>query len=392
MDAGGNSDVLVGIDTVAIGGVATVPFFPDHLLKLCKNGVRRLRCDRGGMSLFVTVRNDLWTFRLQCSLPRLIHGDNYRTVPLHRLADELPVFLEVARCQYPELRDIPLEELTVRRVDIAFDLPVEATPRLIQALRDCYLSNRNMPGFVYAGKKTTSFYSKDSRGKRPPSYRSLIGYGKRYLADGQKGLRLESRFHAGFLTKKYGKRFTLLHLADKGQELVLAGWKYIDELFEFLAPHDDQSFESAVRNAPEKQRDFLESFCYLAREVPLDKLKAIFLDDAVVDLRTFRKYGIGFGDADVPELKKFAEIRREWSVRFSCPYKNYVSDGLSQGIAKELNGLDIEGASDMDQLDDRDAPVTPLDLSDCHRVPAEFGRQLPLREPSFSAKPRDRLS
>lgn len=336
MGAGGDSDVLVGIDTVAIGGVATTPLFPANQLKLSKNGVRRIRRERGGISLFVSVRNDRWTFRLQCSLPRLVHGDNYRTVPIHRLPEKLPVFLQRARHFFPELRNIPLEELPVRRVDIAFDLPVQATQRLIQALRDCYLSNRNMPGFVYFGKKTTSFYSKDNRGKRPLSYRSLIGYGKRYLADDQRGLRLESRFHTNYLTKNYGQGFSLPQLASQGAELLRAGWKYIDELFEFLAPHDDASLESAVGNAPEKQRDFLKSFGYLAREVPLDQVKTLFFGDNGIDLRTLRKYGVGFGDADVPELKKFAEVRREWSVRLSCPYQNYVPEVLTQCVAQDL--------------------------------------------------------
>jgi hypothetical protein len=69
-----------------------------------------------------------------------------------------------------------------------------------------------------------------------------------------------------------------------------------------------------------------------------------------------------------------------------------VSKGLTQGVAKDLERLHFEDTGDMDQLDDGDASVASLNLSDCHRVPAEFGGQLPLREPSFSAKPRDRLS
>jgi hypothetical protein len=320
MDAGGNSDVLVGIDTVAIGGVATSPLFPIHLLRLSKNGVRCLRCDRGGISLFVSVRSDRWTFRLQCSLPRLIHGNNFQTVPANQLHDAVTLFLAEAQTQFPELERIPLELLAVRRVDVAFDLPVEATPRLIQALRDCYLSNRNMPGFVYTGKESSSFYSKDTRGKRPSTYRSLIGYGKRERGDGQKGLRLESRFHTSYLSKNYGQDFSLDQLANKGHEFLFAGLKYIDELFELLAPQTDQSLISAVRGAPEKQRDFLESFGFLSREVPLGELRPIFFPAGKIDARSLKKYGIGFGDADVPELRKFAEIRREWSVRFSRPY------------------------------------------------------------------------
>lgn len=392
MDAGGNSDVLVGIDTVAIGGVATAPLFPARRLKLLKSGVLFLRCERGGISLFVSVRNGRWTFRLQCSLPRIVHGNNYLTIPFHQLPNALTVFVTEARHHFPELRDIPLEVLPVRRVDIAFDLPVHATPRLIQALRDCYCSNRNMPGFVYKGKKPNSFYSKDTRGKRPPTYRSLIGYGKRYLADGQKGLRLESRFHTSFLTRKFGQGFSLPQFASKGVELLRPGWKYIDELFEFLAPHDDASLQSAVRNAPEKQRDFLESFGYLAREVPLDKVKIIFFGNNGVDLRTLRKYGVGFGDAEVPELRKFAEIRREWSLRFSCPYQNYVTDDLTQGVTQHLERINLEDAGDVDQLDHGGAPVAPLDLANRHGMPAEFGGELPLRKSPFGANPRDRFS
>lgn len=399
MELGGDSEVLCGIDTVVIGGVATAPIFPIHLLRLSKNGVRTLRRDRGGISLFVSVRNDRWTFRLQCSLPRLVHGDNFSTIPLDRLSYELPFFIEEARCRFPELDHIPLEELPVRRVDIAFDLAVEATPRLIQALRDCYLSNRNMPGFLYAGKKTTSFYSKDTRGKRPPSYRSLIGYGKRYLESGQRGLRLESRFHTSYISKKHGKDFTLLKLAERCHELLVAGWKYIDELFELLAPQTDQSLASAVRGAPEKQRDFLVSFGFLSREVPLDDLRPIFFPGGKIDTRCLKKYGIGFGDASFPELKMFAEIRREWSLRFSCPYQKDVSRSAreeckqsSDCFIEQLNGRYAECTGDQNQLDDRNSSVTSFDLPDRHRMPTELCRELTLRNALVTTEPRDRLS
>lgn len=399
MELGGYSEVLCGIDTVAIGGVATTPLFPVHMLKLAKDGVRRLRQDREGISLFVSLRDGRWTYRLQCSLPRLIYGNNFRTVISTDLDHGVSAFLKAAEQHFPELSDHRLDQLPIRRLDIAFDLPVVATTTLIQALRDCYLSSRNQPGFIYEKDGKSSFYSKDTRGKRPPSYRSLIGYAKRLLSSGSKELRLETRFHAAYFRAKFKQGFTLADLQGRAQELQNAGWKYIDELFGLLAPHDDDSLKRISQSAPEKQRDFLDSFGFLSREVPLDRLKSLFFGDGKIDLRSLKKYGVGFGDANVPELKMFAEIRREWSLRFSCPYKKEVSrsvcettDQSSNSFVEQLNGRYTECGRYQNQLDDRNSPVPSFDLPDRHRMPTELSRKLALRNALVATEPRDRLS
>jgi hypothetical protein len=308
--------VFCGIDTVAIGGVATTPIICAGLLKRGANGVQTYKSSRGGIRLYVTVYSGVSTFRLQFALPRLLTGGNFSTICAEQIEHAVALFVREARRLFPELSTFDLSELPLRRLDMAFDFPVPATPLLIHAMRDCYLGGHNAPGFVYYGSNSESFYSKDTRGKRPPSYRSLICYAKCFLSSGEKGLRIETRFHSEFIKKNFGQGFSISQISKNFREFQDAGWKYIQDRFRFFAPHDDVSLEAAIARATERQKDFLRCFGFLSREVPLKKIEALFKRVGIWNIQAIRKYGVGYGDLSVPEFRAFAEVRGARRLHF----------------------------------------------------------------------------
>jgi hypothetical protein len=308
--------VFCGIDTVAIGGVATSPIIRAGLLKRGTNGVQTYKSSREGIRLFVTVYRGITSFRLETSLPHLVLGENFRTINFAKAEDALRYFLTVARRLFPELAGFDLYALPLRRLDIAFDFPVAATPLLINAMRDCYLGGRDEPGFVYNGCDSESFFSKDTRGKRPPRYRSLICYPKGLLPTGEKGLRIETRFFSHFINTKFKNSISISQLKSFLEVFLKAGWKYIEDRFRYLAPHDDESLEAAITRAPAKQRDFLRSFGFLSREVPLKNIEALFKRVGIWNIQVIRKHGIGYGDMSIPELRMFAEVREVCRSQF----------------------------------------------------------------------------
>jgi hypothetical protein len=308
--------VFCGIDTVAIGGVATTPIICDKLLKRRFNGSQTYKSYREGIRLFVTVYGGITTFRLETSLPQLVLGENFRTINFAQAEDALRYFLTVAGRLFPELSGFDLYELPLRRLDIAFDFPVAATPLLIHAMRDCYLGGRNDPGFVYNGSDSQSFFSKDTRGKRPTRYRSLICYPKCLLPTGEKGLRIETRFFSHFFSTKFKNSISIAQLTCFLDVFLKAGWKYIEDRFRYLAPHDDKSLEDAILRAPAKKRDFLRSFGFLSREVPLKNIETLFKRMGIWNIQVIRKHGIGYGDLSIPELRMFAEVREVCRSQF----------------------------------------------------------------------------
>lgn len=386
----------MGFDTVAIGGVTAAPIL---LLKSEGWGKRTRQyqtAERGGISLFVS---QFWGFhyvRLQTSLPHLVYGHNFEPVPVRNLQRALELFLAEARHWFPELSDVPLEMFAVRRTDIAFDLPVDASPSMERALNDCHLSNR-LPGFTFEGPASNSRYSKDWRGKRANTYRSMIAYAKRHLPTGGKGLRFESRFGSAYLRRKFKGRMTLESLVTHGQEILLCAWEYIDNEFSLLRPHNERSLRLAIQNAPTAQREFLSDFGYLAREVPLKQVWRLLCGTKKIDTRILKQYGVGFGDAEIPELKLFAEIREAITSWLSCPYKKEVerrdtdiNESLLQSTQQEIDRADSERTCNCNQLNDRHASLTALNFPHRHRVPTQPGRKLPLRKSLLAPQPRNR--
>jgi hypothetical protein len=308
--------VYCGIDTVAIGGVATTPIICEKLLIRRLNGSQTYESSREGIRLFVTEYSGNTTFRLETSLPHLVLGENFRTISIANAEGAIRYFLTEATRLFPELSGFDLSALPLRRLDIAFDFPVVATSLLIHAMRDCYLGGRNAPGFVYYGRKSQSFFSQDTRGKRPSTYRSLICYPKILLPTGEKGLRIETRFFSQFIKAKFKNSISIAQLTSFLDVFLKAGWKYIEDRFRYLAPHDDKSLEAAIARATERQKDFLRCFGFLSREVPLKNIEALFKRLGIWSIQAIRKYGVGYGDLSVPEFRAFAEVREARRLHF----------------------------------------------------------------------------
>lgn len=312
-----------GIDTVAMGGIAASLPFDLRSFRVKRDGAICKRVTREQFSLFISFAHGRWQFRLQMSLPRVIVGNNFETIPVEDLRSALVQAVAPLDELFPELESVNLWALSTTRVDFAFDLPIEVTRHLLTALRDCYLSGRNTPGFIFRGRRTDSFYTKDSRGRRrSPSYRSLIAYGKLRMPSGRLGLRLESRLHSGVIRQRVG-RLPLRDLAEVARELQRVAWGYIDESFEFLLPTTDEAAEMAVINSRDHRVvRALEGLMYFAQEVPLQRLAGSECGGVGQARKLLRAHGFGFGDPDRGELVEFANIRRAWSESLSCPYKN----------------------------------------------------------------------
>ncbi|WP_369076451.1 phage/plasmid replication protein [Coleofasciculus sp. LEGE 07081] len=347
---------------------------------------------RDAICLFIS-RNEygIWRFRIQTSLPKLLTGNNFEPLPASKLQEGISVFLRKIESDFPELNSIDLSNLQLTRLDVTFDLPVHATPCLIAALRDCYMSKRDAPGWVYRGKNTDTFYSKDTRGKRAASYRSLIGYGKRFIAPGFRGLRLETRLNRQFIKNHFPDLDSVLSFHKFSKQFIQAGWKYIDDLFCLLLPQTESTLDRAISNAPEKQRDFLSCFGFLAQQVPLQRLYALFSPLFKLDKYQLKKYSVGFGNASDLELQKFAEIRQAWSLMFSLPYKNRAWNRISQGFSDEPAETGAHPPAKANVTNTCSYISLSRHFARCHRMPTQYCRTLSLRKPRFSAKPRDSL-
>lgn len=319
MEVGGNSEVFAGIDTVAIGGVATFKQSLVEQLEQQADGTLYKRFHRHGVTLSASIKFGKCMFRVQCSLPKLLYGSNFKPATCQDVAYGTAHFLAVVRTFYPEIANIDLENANVTRLDIAFDFPVCGTRKLIQSFFDCYLAASGTPGKIERGQSTWTFYSKDITANQRCDYYLLRCYPKTWLSSGEPGLRVESELHSRILKAK-SLEMKLSDIGSTFGKLEKLAWQMADRRLRFIEPISEDEFWNRVQKANQETRDLLFDVWFLGGEVPLLRLPQI-LEIDLKDLKPLLiQYGIGYGSESAPELYQFASIRDVLRDYFSSSY------------------------------------------------------------------------
>jgi len=312
-----------GVDTVVLGcGTASRPSV-DLKFRQSKSGAIYGRSHINGVQIFVSSFRDRWHLSFQVSLPKLLLGSNFQPWPVIDLQEAIQPVSQRISDAFPGLSYVPISSMHVSRIDFAFDTEIPNTLPVFLAMLRCYAEGRNEPGFIYKGRKTHSFYTKDSRGRdRKLTYRSGIAYGKNVLPDGRKGLRIESRLHSGAISY-YVDSITFADLPWCGQILQARAWDYINQRFQFLDPVDDERHAqilSGIRN--NDTREAADNLLFFIREVDIKSAaEYLFPEDGVTLARKLmEKHGGGYGDPGSVELRLFADVRRAINAKTSCPY------------------------------------------------------------------------